>query len=224
MILSKNIPLNASIFFSNIQRDVTAGLTSSDYRGLLIRETKTRYPGLVEGLADLGQAKTRKGQVKVVAEADHIIPDSVWKILIPLAWSLPQKAPATPNILSNLFWRAVLFNRGAKAEGGQLDQPWIDIVKKESASQASKPWAQHHIERFLRTKHDEGVNIDVPVSPHRIAAMQSGGDFSEAIEFIEKVRQKQPRISPAQLADLVENRFPHIRIETDGRIPRIEIG
>ena len=223
MILSRNIPLNVQAFLNNTYRDFHAGL-HGDYRALLIRETRTRYPGLVEGLADLGRGRTRRGEVRVIADADHIVPRSLWKILIPPVWNLPGAPPLTPDILSNLFWRTVPFNRGAESRGEALDQSWIRHIKAESKTKASKQWAQQYLLMFLRTKHDEGVNIDVPLAPGRVDQMSGGGDLSSVIEFIQKVRQAQPRIGTAELVKLVEERFPHICIEMDGQMPRIEIG
>jgi hypothetical protein len=192
---------------------------------LLIRETRRRYPGLVEGLADLGRGRTSRGEVRVIADADHIIPKSVWRILMPLGWTLPGGGPPnTPNILSNLFWRAVPFNRGSVERGEALDQPWINWIKAEPAANRTAQWARNHIEMFLRTKHDEGVNIDVPMAPGRVDQMQAGADLSEVVEFIQQVQQARPGISSAELVDLIENRFPHVRIETEGTEPRIEIG
>ena len=224
MILSKNIPLDALTFLRNIHRDFQAGLHSTDYRELLIRETKRRYPGLVEGLADFGRGRTAKGQVRVLADADHIIPRSVWNLLIPVLWNQPGAAPQTPDILSNLFWRAVPFNRGAESRGEALDMNSIRIIKNEAKGKTTKAWAQKQVEIFLRTKHDEGVNVDIPVDPRRVDEMGSGHDLADVIEFIQKVRQKRPQIGSMELADMVENRFPHIRIELDGTVPRIEIG
>jgi hypothetical protein len=224
MILSANIPLNAPAFLKNIQRDYRAGLHSSDYRALLIRETRARYPGLVEGLADAGRGRTARGEVRVVADADHIVPRSVWPILIPLVWNLPGPPPTTPDILSNLFWRTVSCNRGAPSRGEALDHDWITHIKAEARTLASAPWALRNIQMFLRTKHDEGVNIDTPLDPRRVDDMMSGPDVSEVVEFIQRARLAQPGISQADLVDLVENRFPHIRIELDGRAPRVEIG
>jgi hypothetical protein len=224
MILSRRIPLNAQIFLGNIQRDFRSGLHSSDYRGMLIRETRLRYPGLVEGLADHGRGRTQRGEVRVIADADHIVPRSLWNLLVPRAWTLGGAAPATPDILSNLFWRSVPFNRGSVLRGEALDQPWIDIVKRESKTKASSDWALRWMERFLRTKHDEGVNIDVPVDPARVNDMRAGVDVSDVIEFVQRTRQAQPGITETELVDLVEERFPHIRIEIDSTGPRIEIG
>lgn len=224
MILSRNIPLRVHTFLNRIHADYQAGLHSSDYRGLLIRETRARYPGLVEGLADMGRGRTRRGEVRVIADADHIIPRSVWNTLIPLVWNLPFPAPTTPHILSNLFWRTVTCNRGAPSRGEALDLPYIMRIRDEQALLASPQWARNHMLMFLRTKHDEGVNIDTPIHPNRVDQMMSGGDIATVLEFIELVRFKKPGILPHELAALVEQRFPHISIETEGSDPRIEIG
>jgi hypothetical protein len=77
---------------------------------------------------------------------------------------------------------------------------------------------------FLRSKYDEGLNIDVPHDPGKLDEMDGGCDVSSVIAFIQRSRVAQPRITERDLADLVESRFPHIRIEMDGSIPRIEIG
>jgi hypothetical protein len=226
MILSKNIPLYVKTFLNNIRRDFRAGAYAEDYRGLLIRETRMRYPGLVEGLGDLGRGPTRRGEVRVLADADHIIPRSLWAILIPPAWNLPGTPPATPNILSNLFWRTVTCNRGAPSRGEALDHAWINHIKAEAQAGVNPTahWANRYIQMFLQTKHDEGVNIDIPLDPGRVDQMQGGGDLSAVIAFIQRVRQARPGIGTNELVDLVENEFPHVRIETEGGAPRVEIG
>lgn len=225
MILSTNIPLNAQTFLNNVRRDFHAGLHASDYRSLLIRETRVRYPGLIEGLAHLGHARTQRGEVRILADADHIIPRSLWQILIPLVWNLPGDPPPTPDILSNLFWRTVKCNRGAPTRGEALDHAWIYYIQREARKCAPTPLlARTYIEMFLRSKYDEGLNIDVPHDPGKLDEMDGGCDVSSVIAFIQRSRVAQPRITERDLADLVESRFPHIRIEMDGSIPRIEIG
>jgi hypothetical protein len=64
----------------------------------------------------------------------------------------------------------------------------------------------------------------VPLAPGRVDQMSGGGDLSSVIEFIQKVRQVKPRIGTEELVKLVEERFPHICIEMDGQMPRIELG
>jgi hypothetical protein len=95
----------------------------------------------------------------------------LWQTLVPLAWNLPGTPPPTPHILSNLFWRTVSNNRGAATRGEALDQPYIHMFQMEAKTTASAQWAQSKIQFFLRTKHDEGVNIDVPVDPRRVDRM-----------------------------------------------------
>jgi hypothetical protein len=225
VILSSNIPLHVDVFLDAIYRDFAEGRHSSDYRGLLLRETRARYPGLVDGLRDLGRRRKRPGDVSLLADADHIVPKSVWPILIPLAWNLPGAPPDTPHLLSNLFWRTVTLNRGAPSRGEAVDLQWIGHIKREAAAKKVTPlWARQYIEFFLRTKHDEGVNIDVPMNPHRVNDMVAGPDVSSVIEFVQMLRRSRPRISSKDIADAVETRFPHIRIEMDGAVPRIEIG
>src|SRR5262245_40468810 len=99
MIISKNIPLNLQTFFDNVRRDYIHGLYSSNYRALLERETRARYPGLIEGLSE-----TRPGQrrTRVIADADHIVPRALWATLMPVAWNLPGSPPPSPDVLSNL--------------------------------------------------------------------------------------------------------------------------
>jgi len=221
MIISNNIPLNLNTFLTNVRNDYNKGLYSAQYRQFLERETRARYPGLVEGLSEPigGPRRTR-----VIADADHIVPRSVWSLLIPLAWNLPGPPPPSPDVLSNLFWRTVTCNRGSEKRGEALDQADIRQIQLEAKTKTSPDWARFHISRFLRHKHDEGVNIDLPLDPHRIDRMTAGGDLAGVIEFIQKLRQQQPGISARAVAEAVENKFPHIEIETDSRGPRVSIG
>jgi hypothetical protein len=53
--------------------------------------------------------------------------------------------------------------------------------------------------------------------------MTAGTDVSLVIEFIEQLRRQRPGISPSEVAALVEEKFPHILIEMEGKVPRIEI-
>jgi hypothetical protein len=221
MIVSRNIPLTLHTFFRNVQIDYDRGMYSGDYRGFLERETRKRYPGLVEGLSEA--VGSRKG-TRVIADADHIVPRSLWATLIPLAWNLAGPPPASPDVLSNLFWRTVTYNRGSEKRGEALDQPDIRRIQFESKTKASAEWARFHILAFLRHKHDEGVNVDMPVEPHRIDQMTAGGDLAGVVEFIRRLRQQQPGISTHAIAEAVEKKFPHIQIDIDGRGPRIAIG
>jgi hypothetical protein len=222
MILSKNIPLNADTFLANIKRDIDHGLQAGDYRALLIRETRLRYPGLIEGLSDHGQ--NRRGGVRVLADADHIVPRAVWSVLIPPIWNLPGQPPTSPDILSNLFWRTVTYNRGAATRGEAVDLPWILHIKAEAPGKASPAWARQYVEMFLRTKHDEGVNVDVPIDPHRLDQQLVGNDLSEVIAFIQRTRAQRPGMPTGELVKLIEERYPHIRIETAAGRPEIHIG
>jgi hypothetical protein len=226
MVVSRRIPLEVQRFLNNLYQDRAAHLYAKDYRGLLIRETKRRYPGLVKGLSRVGL--TRNGRERVIADADHIVPKSLWKIVMPLAWNLGGNVP-DPNSLSNLFWRTVTNNRGSTKRGDAFDQDYINQFKREARQFPNKTpdavhWANGVIEFFLHTKHDEGVNIDTPMQPHRIDEHREGFDVSEAVAFVQRLREKNPRMTPDQIAEAVEGAFPAIKIENDSRGPWIELG
>lgn len=226
MIVSSRIPLEVQRFLNNLYQDRKAELFSSDYRGLLIRETKRRYPGLIKGLSRLGH--TRAGRERVIADADHIVPKSLWDIVMPLAWNLEGDPPG-PNTLSNLFWRTVGNNRGSTKRGDAFDQDYIEMFKRQAKQFPNKTpeavhWAFSVIEFFLQTKHVEGTNVDLPMQPHRLDAVREAPDVSQVVAFVQRLREANPRITPQQVADAVEEAFPSIQIETDSRGPRIEIG
>lgn len=221
MIISKNIPLTVNTFFLRVQSDYRQGLFSPDYRALLERETRVRYPGLVEGLSEPIRGRR---QIRVIADADHIIPRSLWPILMPLGWNLPGAPPPTPDVLSNLFWRTVTCNRGSEQRGEALDQRDIRRILAASQPERTPQWARQQILAFLRHKHDEGVNIDMPLDPARIDQMTSGADIAVVIDFIQSLRLRQPGVSAEAIAEAVEKKFPQIAIEIDARGPRISIG
>jgi hypothetical protein len=154
VILSSNIPLNASTFIARCTQDMMTGRfaqTPDGYRDYLIVETRRRNRGLLRYLHIPDSANITP---QYSADADHIIPQSVWPILM---FGFPNPgAPGTAvNALSNLFWRDISWNRG-------LDQPLIEHVTNEAggiqlASAAGIVWRERWIEIFLRTKHDEGL-------------------------------------------------------------------
>jgi len=225
MILSRRIPLQPQRFLNRLYQDRQAGLCANDYRALLIRETKRQYPGLIEGLSRPG--RTRQGLERVIADADHIVPKSLWDTVMPLVWNLGGELPNV-NSLSNLFWRTVSNNRGSERRGDAFDQSYITEFKRQAKQYpAHTPeavhWALSVVEFFLRTKHDEGVNIDLPMQPNRIDELREAADVSDVIAFVQRLKEKQPGITPTELAAKVEEKFPYVQIETDARGPRIEI-
>src|SRR5215472_270852 len=70
----------------------------------------SRYPSLYTYVKVLDR---RTGDPRFSADADHIIPKSVWNILMPatLRGQPGDKFPCYSGVLSNLFWRDKKFNR-----------------------------------------------------------------------------------------------------------------
>lgn len=225
MILSRNIPSDVQPFLNRLYQHQQAKLFSRDYRALLIRETERRYPGLIRGLSRTGH--TRRGLPRVVADADHIVPKSLWKLVMPLAWNLPGSPPSA-DTLGNLFWRTVSNNRGSTKRGDALDQDYITEFKRQAQLHPKKTpsaahWAWFVIGFFLETKKIEGVNIDLPLAPGKVDEMREAADVSEVIAFVEQLRDLYPGISPQSIAAKVEQRFAYVQIDISGPEPLIEI-
>jgi hypothetical protein len=139
----------------------------------------------------LRQVAREKGQQRLYADADHIIPKSVWAALMPRDLIHP---PALCNLLSNLCWRDSDFNRDE-----QSDLFWIKVLKSEflgikELEEAKKHrlsknlqkgvielwspdwerWSLGWVERFLCVKHDESMPFPgVPIDPFEFNEMES---------------------------------------------------
>lgn len=154
MILSKNIPWRAETFVRRCTDDVMSGRFAPDPDGYLVyleAETQKRYPKVLSYLRVLDR---ESGKARYLADADHIIPRAVWSILL-FGFIEPGKCGTSPNVLSNLFWRDLKWNRGH-------DRALIDHVRAEAASvrltsAAGLRWRADKIELFLRTKREEGL-------------------------------------------------------------------
>jgi hypothetical protein len=176
MILSKNIPMNADTFLKRCTADVLQGRYApgpDDYLEYLMMETERRYPSL---MTYLRVPDRNAGEQRHSADADHIIPRSVWSTLM-FGFVTPLNNGNSYNVLSNLFWRAPDWNR-------QIDRQSIDIIRTEARSMrlntaAGQEWRRKWIEIFLRTKHDEGLLFaGEVVDPFQFDRMESAGKHS----------------------------------------------
>jgi hypothetical protein len=156
MIHSRSIPMSARTFVKRCTDDVLRGryaTTPDGYLEYLVAETRKRDKRLLDYLRVLDR---QSGKPRYSAEADHIIPRSVWPILM-FGLIEPGRSGTSFNVLSNLFWRDPDCNRG-------YDRFAIDAIKGELAKRPVKlnssegvKWREKWIEIFLTTKHDEGV-------------------------------------------------------------------
>jgi hypothetical protein len=156
VILSANIPFRADTFVRRCTDDVLRGRFAAnprDYLSFLIAETEKRaqYRKVLDYIRVLDR---ERGDQRFYADADHIIPQSVWNILM-FGFIDPGRCGTAVNVLSNLFWRDLRWNRGS-------DQPLIDAVLAEAKSVrlGTRPgvaWRVRQIEMFLRTKREEGL-------------------------------------------------------------------
>jgi hypothetical protein len=154
MILSRNIPFRAETFVRRCTDDVMRGRyapTENGYLEYLIGETERRYPRLLQYIRVLDRAT---GKPRFYADADHIVPRSVWGIL--MFGTLDRgRSGASYNVLSNLFWRDRKWNQ-------EEDLVFIQSIRQEArgvrlASRDGLAWREKWIEIFLRTKRDEGL-------------------------------------------------------------------
>lgn len=115
-----------------------------------------------------------RGQERFHADADHIIPKSLWNILMPSELINFNRVTKEPNdeqfpifsgVVSNLFWRTRDWNR-------KEDNQSIRECEKEARKARGKlPQTEKDrwIAMLLLTKSDEGVFcIGVPTDPHEL--------------------------------------------------------
>jgi hypothetical protein len=148
--------MKAATFVKKCTDDVLRGhyaATANAYLEYLIEETRKRDPEL---LAYIRVLDRESGKPRYSAEADHIIPRSVWGILM-FGLAEPGSSGTSFNVLSNLFWRDPNCNRG-------YDQFAIEAIKGELVKKSIQlnslegvKWREKWIEVFLTTKHDEGL-------------------------------------------------------------------
>jgi hypothetical protein len=161
MILGSAIPSKPEKFIQNCTNDALIGRyaqPASRYLDYLAEETESRYPSLYRYVKVLDR---RTGNARYSADADHIIPKSVWNILMPgnLRGAPDEKFPAYSGVLTNLFWRDKGFNR-------KDDNLAIKLIKEANQAGSSLD-RDKWISIFLRTKRDEGVLCTADVTDPR---------------------------------------------------------
>lgn len=156
MILTKTIPVNAQDFVRRCSHDCRVGkyAKDGDYLEFLIAETRRSHEKLLEFLRVIDR---RSGMPRFHAQADHIIPQAVWSILMPRDLCGPGGPDgAFMHALSNLFWRGPVENQS-------LDHEAIKHIRREAttmlrqAPARRQEWAKKWIEIFLLTKRDEAL-------------------------------------------------------------------
>jgi hypothetical protein len=125
---------------------------SDDYLEFLIQQTQRRDRKLLSYLARIGRGY---GETRYYADADHIVPQSVWHLLMPRELCGPDRPRgAYRHSLSNLIWRGQVENR-------RDDEQAICMVFDEAHVRRSpserRTWANEWIRRFLMTKRDEAL-------------------------------------------------------------------
>ncbi len=196
MIVPTNIPLDAPEFFERCRTFKRLGTFSKDGQHLRLLWTSTEelakrqpeFRGLMEYLRRVAR---EKGEQRLHADADHIIPKSVWPVLMPRDLIQP---PELCNLICNLCWRDSDFNRDEES-----DLFWIKVIKSEFLgikdldvatkrklahnlhkgviklwSQDWENWASGWVTNFLRVKHDESIPFPgVPIDPFEFHDMVS---------------------------------------------------
>jgi hypothetical protein len=175
MICSRSIPLTAQKFIAACKDDVALGryAPGGDYLEYLIKVTKRCDSRLLSFFSVLDRST---GQPRYFAEADHIIPQTVWSVLLPEIVE-PCNGARACDVISNLFWRDPYFNKSN-------DQQAIDLIRSDASSsnassRAGGDWRRNWIEILLRTKHDEGVLFPGEVlDPRMFDQMQAADEQS----------------------------------------------
>lgn len=163
MITTAQIPATAGAFITRCQAHLQQGLYPSQanrYRAFLIEQTRRSDPQL---LAYIERNDRAAGTQSTFTDADHIVPRSVWHLLMPIQF---HTAPEYDSLLGNLAWRSIVFNRrhvtatDASEVFESYDHHLIEQIRTEAAQPANGPqnrvWADNRIEWFLQTKQLEG--------------------------------------------------------------------
>lgn len=168
MITAAQIETDPAAFITRCLGHVTAGMypaSRNGYWDLLMRETPpelNRYFQRVDRSA---------GTERTFVDADHIIPRSVWTLLMPTQLTTD---PRYESVLGNLAWRSTVFNQDQNT-----DLPMIEAVRAESTanprgSPGWQDWSRNWIEMFTSVKQQEGNPLaGYYVNPHTI---DHGGD------------------------------------------------
>lgn len=163
MITASQIPATAAAFITRCQAHLQQGLYPSNagsYRAFLIQHTRQTDPQL---LAYIERHDRAPGTQSTFTDADHIVPRSVWQLLMPIQF---HTAPEYDSLLGNLAWRSIVFNRrhvtatDADEVFESYDHHLIQEIQAEASQPANGPhnraWADSRIEWFLQTKRLEG--------------------------------------------------------------------
>lgn len=176
MILSKNIPAKPATFVNRCTDDVLTGRyapTPDGYLEYLITETERRHKKLMQYIMVLDRAT---GQARFSADADHIIPRSVWDVLM-FGFAEYGKCGVSFNVLSNLFWRDRQWNQ--KEDHSLIRNILSEAKSVQLGSKDGLAWRAKWIEIFLNTKRDEGLLFAGElVNPFAFDEMESANEHS----------------------------------------------
>lgn len=174
MVVSKNIPMQASTFIRRCVVDRRLGRYAqppSKYRDFLHEHTEQHYKTLLRLLTVFDR---QKGEQRLTADADHIVPKSVWPLLMPasLQGRMFGKFPEYSGVLSNLFWRHSDFNR--EDDDPLITQVMVEARRYRRGTKEWAAWAANRIECFLHTKHDEPTPVSgIPTDPAYLDAYEA---------------------------------------------------
>ena len=162
MIIASQIPATAGAFISRCQAHLQQRLHPSradGYRDFLIEQTQKRDPQLWFYVKRNDRAE---GAQSTFTDADHVVPRSVWHLLMPIQF---HTAPEYESLLANLAWRSIVFNRRHLVDEDEgrpvesYDHHLIEQVQHEARDVTNGPhnrdWADSRIEWFLQTKQRE---------------------------------------------------------------------
>jgi hypothetical protein len=156
MILTKTIPINAQDFIRRCSHDCRTGkyAKDGDYLEFLIAETGKSHQKLLDFLRVVDR---RSGKPRYHAQADHIIPQKVWRLLMPRELCGPDRPDGVfMHVLSNLFWRGPVENQSLDGQAIRLIRSEATAVAREAPARR-QAWASRWIEIFLLTKRDEAL-------------------------------------------------------------------
>ena len=148
MITAAQIETNPAAFVTRCLGHVAAGLypqRANGYRDFLIDQTP-------DDLNDYFQRIDRSpGTQRTFVDADHIIPQNSWPMLMPAQLTTDDRYV---SVLGNLAWRSTEFNR--RDDHTMIQQVAAEYPANPRGSPGWQAWADGWIEMFTAVKQQEG--------------------------------------------------------------------
>ncbi len=150
MITAAQILTNPAAFITRCQSHVAAGLypqSANRYRDFLISRTPDELNAYFQRVDRSPRTQ------RTFVDADHVIPQRVWPMLMPPALS---SNPSYVSVLGNLVWRSIVFNQDQDTDHPMIRQVVDEAPANPHGSPGWQDWSHRWIEMFASVKQQEG--------------------------------------------------------------------